>query len=80
MKRPLVAVVSFYAAGLLLPEIFQPPPAALFATAFVLFAFTIAREKLRPFLIWPLFALTGWTNLIVHTAVISTNDLRLDWQ
>ena len=29
MNRPLVSVVIAYAAGLLLAQIFQPPPAAL---------------------------------------------------
>jgi ComEC/Rec2-related protein len=33
-------------------------------------------KTLRPFLIWPLLALAGWTNLVFHTATISPNDLR----
>jgi hypothetical protein len=76
LKRPLVAVVSGYAAGLLLAEIFQPPLAALFAVTFFVLILALILEKLRPLLIWPLLALAGWTNLIVHTAVISPDDLR----
>jgi ComEC/Rec2-related protein len=76
MKRPLVAVVSCYAMGLLLAEISRPPLAALFISAFVTLAPALILPRFRPFLIWPLLALAGWTNLIVHTAVISPNDLR----
>jgi hypothetical protein len=89
MKRPLVAVVSCYTVGLLLGGFFQRPLAGLFAASFVLLvlvlaclavAFTrrrvLALEKLCPFLIWPLLALTGWANLASRTAVLSPNDLR----
>jgi ComEC/Rec2-related protein len=76
MKRPLIAVVSFYATGLLLAEIFQPSPATLFALAFVLLALVLVLEKFRPWLIWPLLALAGWTNLASRTAIVSPNDLR----
>jgi competence protein ComEC len=76
MKRPLVAVVSCYTIGLLLGEAFQPPLTALFATAFVLLAPVLVLEKFRPFLIWPLLALAGWTNIASRTAVVSPNDLR----
>jgi ComEC/Rec2-related protein len=76
MKRPLVAVASCYAAGLLLAEIFQPPLAALFISAFALLALALIFQKLRPRLVWPLLALAGWTNLVFHTAVISPDDLR----
>ncbi len=33
-------------------------------------------EKFRPWLIWPLLALVGWTNLASRTAMVSPNDLR----
>ena len=80
MKRPLVSVVIAYAAGLLLADIYQPPLPALFAVAFLLLILVLVREKLRPFLLWPLLALTSWTNLAVHTAVISPNDLRAQFK
>ncbi|HSY73914.1 MAG TPA: ComEC/Rec2 family competence protein [Dongiaceae bacterium] len=76
MKRPLVAVVSCYVIGLLLAEIFQPPLVQLFAFSFALFTLAIALPRFRPHLICALLVLTGWTNLIFHTAVISPNDLR----
>jgi competence protein ComEC len=76
MKRPLVAVVSCYAAGLLLAQIFQPPLAVLFSISFFVLALAIAFAKFRPVLICLLLALAGWTNLIFHTAIISPNDLR----
>jgi competence protein ComEC len=76
MNRPLAAVVLAYAAGLLLAQFFQPPLVALFAVSFILLALVFVLGKLRPFLIWPLLALTGWTNFAVRTAVISPHDLR----
>jgi ComEC/Rec2-related protein len=76
MKRPFVAVASSYAAGLLLAEIFQPPPSALLAISFFVLVLVAILEKFRRFLIWPLLALAGWTNLVLHTATISPNDLR----
>ena len=76
MKRPLVAVVSFYVIGLLLAELCQPPLAALFATSFLVLVLVLIFEKFRSGLIWPLLALVGWTNLASRTAVLSPNDLR----
>ena len=76
MNRPLASVVMAYAAGLLLAQIFQPPPALLLEITSVILIFTIASAKLRRFLFWPLLALTGWTNFICQTAIISPNDLR----
>ena len=76
MKRPLVAVVSCYVIGLLLAGIFQPAPGVLFAIAFVVLAFALVLKKFRPWLIWPLIALIGWTNLVSRTAVVSPDDLR----
>lgn len=74
--RPFVVVVSFYAFGLLLAEIFRPPLVLLFATSFVMLFLAMAIAKWRPFLLWALLVLTGWTNLTFHTAIISPNDLR----
>ena len=76
MQRPLVSVAIAYAAGLLLAEIFQPPLPGLFAVSFSLLSLAFVLEKLRPYLLWPLLALTGWTNLAVHTTVLSPHDLR----
>ena len=76
MKRPFVAVVSCYVTGLLLAEILKPPLAALFAASFLVLVLALVLEKLRPWLIWPLLALVGWTNLAGRTAVLAPDDLR----
>lgn len=75
MKRPFVAVVLCYAAGLLIAGIFQPPIAVLFSISFFFFAPALVFEKFRLILICILLALAGWANLIFHAAVISPNDL-----
>jgi len=76
MKRPLVAVVSCYVIGLLLSALFQPPLAALFAASFLVLGLVLVLKKLRRWLVWPLLALVGWTNLASRTAILSPNDLR----
>ena len=76
MNRPFAAVVFAYATGLLLAQLFQPPPAALFTVTFIILALALVLEKLRPFLIWPLLLLVGWTNFTCRTAIISAADLR----
>jgi ComEC/Rec2-related protein len=76
MKRPLVAVVSSYATGLLLAKVCHPPLVALFAASFLVLVLVLVLENLRPLLIWPLLVLVGWTNLADRTAVVSPNDLR----
>jgi ComEC/Rec2-related protein len=76
MKRPLVAVVSCYVVGLLFAGIFRPPLAALFVVSFLVLVSALVLGKFRPWLIWPLLALVGWTNLASRTAVLSPNDLR----
>jgi competence protein ComEC len=76
MNRPLVSVVIAYAAGLLLAQLSQPPPAALLGVTAAVLAATLVSTKLRSLLIWPLLALAGWSNFICQTAVVSPNDLR----
>jgi ComEC/Rec2-related protein len=76
MRRPFLIVVSFYAIGLLLAEFFQPPPAALLTVSFFTLALFFFVEKFRSFLIGALLVLVGWTNLVIHTAIISPADLR----
>ena len=76
MKLPLVAVVSGYVVGLLLAGIFRPPLIALFGIAFAAFIAALVLEKFRPWLLWLLIVLAGWTNLASRTAIVSPNDLR----
>jgi competence protein ComEC len=76
MKRPLGVVVACYATGILLADFFQPPFVALFAATFVALALALFLKRSRSWLLAPLLALVGWTNLAFHTAIISPNDLR----
>jgi ComEC/Rec2-related protein len=52
------------------------PPIALFIASFFILLSFFVLKKFRPFLLCALLALSGWTNLIFHTAIISPNDLR----
>jgi len=76
MKRPLVAVVFAYAAGLLLAQLFSPPLLALFGASFFILGLAFVLKKFRPCLLWPLLALAGWTNFAVQTTALSPDDLR----
>jgi len=76
MKRPLVVVVSTYAAGLLAAECFRPPIVILFAVAFAILLVAVIFGKCRPWLVWPLLVLAGWTNLAGRLTVVSPDDLR----
>jgi predicted membrane metal-binding protein len=76
MKHPFVIVVSFYALGLLLAEFLPPPLSVLFAASFLALLLVFAFRKIRPLLLCVLLVLTGWTNLVFHTAIISPHDLR----
>src|SRR5262249_47376387 len=48
----------------------------LFGTAFSLLVPALVWGRARPLLLWPLLLVTGWTNITLHTAVLSPNDLR----
>ncbi len=76
MKRPLVAIVAGYVIGVLLAELFQPPLVALFGFAFAVFILALVFAKFRPWLLWLLMVLAGWTNLASRTAIVSPHDLR----
>jgi hypothetical protein len=76
MNRPLVSVVLAYAAGLLLAQFYSAPPTALLALSGLMLVVILIFRKLSPYLLWPLLALAGWSNLAMHTAVIAPDDLR----
>lgn len=76
MKWPLGIVAALYAGGLILGNYFQPPLPCLFAVALSFAAAALLLSRFRSFLLWPLIVLTGWTNIVWHTAVVSPNDLR----
>jgi competence protein ComEC len=77
MKQPLGIVAVLYVVGLLLGNFSQPPLPWLFAVSLAVAAAALLLRKLRSFLIWPLIVLTGWTNFVWHTAVVSPIDLRV---
>ena len=77
MNRPLVVVLSGYAAGLLFCQFFEPTLVTMLAVSFGVLVPAILFEKLRPWLLWPLLALAGCTNLVFHTAILAPDDLRL---
>lgn len=80
MNRPAVAVAFAYAAGLLLAQLFHPPPTTLFGASILVLVLVLVLAlvlgKLRWMLIWPALALIGWTNFSIHTTAISPHDLR----
>lgn len=77
MKPPLCSVALLYIGGILLGQWFHPPLAALFASSFLLAFAALLWRRGRLFLLRSLLVLAGWTNLSWHTAIISSNDLRL---
>ncbi len=77
MKRPLGIVALCYGTGLLLAELSQPPLFLLFLISFGLTGTAIVFARARPFLIYPLVAMLGWTNLASRTSIVSPHDLRL---
>ncbi len=77
MNRPLVVVWAGYAAGLMVGRFFHAALPMLFSAAFAILLPTILFHRLRRYLLWPLLILVGWTNLCLHTAVLSPYDLRL---
>lgn len=77
MKQPLGIVAVLYLVGLLLGNFFQPPLPCLFAVSIAFAAAALLLHRFRAFLIWPLIVVTGWTNLVLHTAMVSPIDLRM---
>jgi len=72
----MATVALVYVGGLLLADSFQLPAALLLSSSLALALLAIGWRKARPWLIWPLVFLCGWTNLVCQTAVLSPNDLR----
>ena len=76
MKRPLLLVGLLFAGGILLGRYVSPPPVLLLSSALTLAVMALAWSPARPFLLFPLILLAGWTNLELHTAILSPHDLR----
>ena len=77
MKRPLGIIAILFAIGIALGHFFELPLFCLFSIsfAFALAAFLLPRFRL--YLLYPLLLFAGWTNLALHSAIISPTDLRL---
>jgi competence protein ComEC len=76
MKHPLLFVALSYAGGVLLAEYLKLPLSSLFTASFLLLIATLASTRARPWLIWPLVLLTGWTNMVRITIPLNPCDLR----
>ena len=76
MKRPLAGVILSYAGGIVLGHFWQPPPVALWGGALAVAALAGWRGKFQVWLLWLLVLLSGWANIVTHTAVLSPRDLR----
>jgi len=77
MKRPLGIVAVLYAGGLVLGNYFELPLSCLFAVSFAFLFGALLLPRFRSYLLWPLVIFTAWTNLALHTAIISPTDLRV---
>jgi len=76
-KQPLFPVAIFYAAGILTGSAFTVSPSLLLAASLGLAVVTMAWRRARGILLGLLVFLAGWTNLSLHTEILSPNDLRL---
>ena len=77
MKRPLLNVALFYVGGLLLANSLAWPPFVMLGAALLVALAAALSARGRTWLLPLLLVLTGMTNLRLHTAIISPQDLRL---
>ncbi len=76
MKRPFNLLALLYAGGIVTAEYVHFPVWIFLCCSMLLLGIAVGLEKFRvPSLMAVLF-LTGWTNAIVQSALISPNDLR----
>jgi competence protein ComEC len=76
MKQPLLPAAVLYAGGILAGAAAPVSPWALLGVSLGLAVVTLAWGRGRAGLLCLLVFLAGWTNLALHTAVLSPNDLR----
>jgi competence protein ComEC len=76
MRRPLLWVACFYAAGVLIGNALEPPLPWLYAAAGTTTLAALARARLRPHLLALLVFLVGWSGMVSRTAVLAPHDLR----
>ena len=77
MKRPLLNVALLYAGGLLLANFLEWPPSVMLGAAVLIALAATFSSRGRTRLLPVLLVLTGMTNLRLHTAILSPQDLRL---
>lgn len=76
MSHPLLRVVCFYAAGVLLGYFGQLRLAWLLPVVLGVVAFGLFFARLRPLLFPTLFVFAGWLNLTAHTTMWSDRDVQ----
>ena len=76
MRRPLLRVALVYVAGVLAGEWVSFSPFVLLMAALGVAVLALVWARARVGLMSALIFLTAWTNLTLHTAVLSPNDLR----
>ena len=77
MKRPLLLVALLYVGGILIAGVIPLSPWSLLTGSLSLAALALTWSRARLGLLYALAVLMGWTNSTLHTAIISTHDLRL---
>src|SRR5712691_11756956 len=77
MRRPLLPVGLFYVAGILLSDLFFVSPIFLLVSGLGLALMTLLCGRARPWLLFALIVLTGWSNVALRTAILSPHDLRI---
>jgi competence protein ComEC len=77
MKRPLGWVALMFGGGVVLGEHFRLPLPVLFLGAFASVAVAAVFPRLRPWLLWPIALLAGWTDLVWRGSIVSPHDLRI---
>src|SRR6266496_2057196 len=76
MRRPLAMLALLYVGGVLLGEFLSLRPLWLFALSLALAAASLIRTRARVHLLFALLVFTGWTRMVMSTAVLSPFDLR----
>jgi len=76
MKQPLFPAAALFAGGILAGAVAPVSPWVLLGVCLGLAAVTLVWGRARAALLCLLVFLTGWTNLALHTATLSPNDLR----
>jgi competence protein ComEC len=80
MRRPLVIVALLYAGGIWLGDAWAVSLRWLFLLAFFFLPFCLRPGRAGAVLLGGVLVLSGWINLVRHTAVVAPHDLRAQFQ